>query len=157
MRFLAFLVLIFSFTSASQSIAADVPELVIYTYDSMVAEGGLGPKIFPAFEKQCGCKLIVRASGDGEQIIGRLQLDDQRKKPTAHVVLGLDESTFDRAKPWLDLEFRLKKSRPLAIDRKFSGAFVPYDYGYFTFIADQETLKKAALVAPSKFSDLLKP
>lgn len=134
-----------------------LPQLVVSTYDSIVAKGGLGPMIFPLFEKRCHCHLSVLSSGNGEQLVGRLELDAQRGKPTANVVMGLDESNFNRAKPELDLEAHLKTKTPYAIEFKAPPGFVPYDYGFFSFIADQDSLKREGLKAPQKFSELLKP
>jgi thiamine transport system substrate-binding protein len=151
---------------ASPGAAATSPpqELVIYTYDSLVAKKGLGPEIFPLFEKKCGCKLKIVASGDGGQLLTRLQLDAERKHPTAQIALGLDQATWERAKPWLESwnegggrpwEPRgYSKVVPLA---RVEPGFLPLDYGVFAFIADQDALMAAKLSAPTRLSDLLKP
>jgi ABC-type thiamine transport system substrate-binding protein len=68
--------------------AAAQPVLSIYTYDSLIAAGGLGPEIFPEFEKSCGCRLKVVAIGDGGQLLNRLELDARQGRRSAAVVLG---------------------------------------------------------------------
>jgi ABC-type thiamine transport system substrate-binding protein len=69
-------------------------ELVIYTYDSIVARGGLGPEIFPEFEKRSGCKIKTLASGDGVQALSRMELDSKRGKPPGQILLGIVSRTF---------------------------------------------------------------
>ena len=137
-------------------------ELVIYTYDSFMAKGGLGPEIFPLFEKKYGCKVRALPSGDGAQIVSRLQLDAERGKTLAQVVVGLDQNTYERARPWLDdgkgwrPEGMKKLVREVRSTKSESG-FVPFDYGVFAFMADLEALKKQGLTAPKTLVDLLNP
>jgi thiamine transport system substrate-binding protein len=135
------------------------PTLTIYVYDSFVAKGGLGPEIFPLFEKKCGCGVKTLPSGDGGQLLTRLQLDAERGKASAQVVLGLDEQTFDRAKPWLEDSFdHLPHGyRDLHPDIKRTSGFYPFDYGFFAFMADHQALKDAKLSMPKKLTDLLAP
>src|SRR4029079_6998597 len=87
---------------ASPAVEAFTPELVIYTYDSFMAPGGLGPEIVPAFEKKWNCKVRLLPSGNGGQLLNRLQLDAERGKPTAQLVVGIDLAQFEQAKPWLE-------------------------------------------------------
>ena len=49
---------------------ADTPELVVYTYDSFVAEWGPGPVIEAAFEAECACDLKFVGMGDGAALRG---------------------------------------------------------------------------------------
>jgi thiamine transport system substrate-binding protein len=132
----------------------------LYVYDSLVAKGGLGPEIFPTFEKKCDCELKIMPSGDGAQLLNRLQIDSERDKPNAQVVVGLDEPTFERARPYLEDEKGwqpqgLRELHPdLRTFKKWNG-FLPYDYGFFAFMADRKALAKAKLSMPSKLSDLL--
>src|SRR5688500_14945985 len=94
------LLLLFLFLPALAS--ADEPDLVVYTYDSFVAEGGLGPAILPLFEKRCGCKVNALGSGDGGQLLNRIQLDARGSGARAQLVIGLDQLGWERAKPWLE-------------------------------------------------------
>ena len=57
--------LVFSGVSLAEFKPKPIPELVIYTYDSWVAPGGMGPEIFPIFEK----KLASMAMPFPDQII----------------------------------------------------------------------------------------
>jgi thiamine transport system substrate-binding protein len=139
--------------------ADNPPELTIYVYDSFAAPGGLGPEVFPRFEKKCGCHLRVLPSGDGSQLLSRLALDQERGHIGAQLVIGLDVPTSKRALPYVD---------PYAVDKLYQSlapevrtalvaGFVPYDYGYFAFIADRDTLKKLNLAVPTHFSEVLRP
>ena len=141
---------------------APQPELVVYAYDSLVAKHGLGPEIFPIFEKQCGCHVKVLPSGDGGQLLSRLQLDAERGKPGAQVVIGLDQHLWDRAKnliePWGNWKPRgfEKVEADYRVGKNGDG-FLPFDYGVFAFMADELGLKKSKLETPKKILDLLAP
>jgi thiamine transport system substrate-binding protein len=83
-------------TSGAQAASPDI--VSAYTYDSFMAKGGLGPAIIPAFEKKCGCKFKALPSGDGAQLFARVELDAQRKKPGAELVIGIDQLVWARMK-----------------------------------------------------------
>jgi thiamine transport system substrate-binding protein len=147
-------------TVASAQASSEPPVLVVTTYDSIVAKHGLGPAIFPLFEKKCGCKVQAIASGDGAQMLSKLQLDAERAgKSRAHVVLGLDQATWERARPYLE-EWGGWEPRGYARvskDFRIESGFLPFDYGVLSFIADQEQLKALKFEAPKKLADLLGP
>jgi thiamine transport system substrate-binding protein len=160
-----FLFLAHSWGVAGEAAAAATgqPELVIYTYDSFVAPGGLGPEIFPLFEKICGCRVRALASGDGGQLLSRLQLDAERGKPGAQVVLGIDQELWERAKPWLGswkegtASWTPRGYGDLIPEVKIEAGFLPFDYGVLAFMADRQALKEAGLAPPTRLSELLKP
>lgn len=162
-------------------------ELVVYTYDGFVAKGGLGPEIFPLFEKRCDCRVRALPVGDGQQILARLQLDFERGTPVAQVVIGLDQPAFNRARPWLKRwgGWRPSAWRRIRREVRPDGAgedggsdgggdgdkdgFLPYDYGFFAFMADTRHLARQAGTSagalsgmpppafPRSFRDLLGP
>lgn len=132
-------------------------DLVIYSYDTFMARGGLGQKIIPMFEKKCGCKVKAISVGDGAQILTRVQLDEKRKKPTAHLVVGIDGPTWQLIKPYAEEwgEWRPTLYGEVSDDLKRGNGFLPFDYGYMTFIADQKSLKKSGLPTPTSLKELL--
>ena len=128
------------------ALPATAEELTVYTYDSFVTEWGPGPVVEAGFEAACGCDLTFVAVGDGAALLARLQLEGPSSE--ADVVVGLDTSLIAAARetglfaahgqaPELDL--------PIAWD---DAEFLPYDWGYFAFVAD------AALPAPSSLRQL---
>ncbi len=129
--------------------AAETPVLTVYTYDSFVSDWGPGPAVEKAFEDQCGCDLKFVGAGDGAALLARVRLEGKRTK--ADVVLGLDTSLRAQAADTglfamhgvdthdLDL--------PLAWD---DGMFVPYDWGYFAFVYQKDSLK----TVPGNFAEL---
>ncbi|MDR3607265.1 MAG: thiamine ABC transporter substrate-binding protein [Oligoflexia bacterium] len=134
--------------------------LTIYAYDSFAAPGGLGPEIIPKFEKKCGCQVRLLASGDGSQLISRLALDAERGKSGAQIVIGLDGPAAQRARGYIDSSVGGSGREELAPEVKAAGlpaGFVPYDFGYFAFMADRDQLKRQNLKLPARFSDLLRP
>lgn len=135
------------------------PELVVYAYESWLARGGLGPDIIPLFEKKCACRVRAIPVGDGAQLVGRLELDAQRGKPLAHIVLGLDQNVWERARPriemwgkWLPEGYSL-----IPAELRVAPGFLPFDYGVLAFIADQKKLKEMKWDPPTRLSDLLLP
>lgn len=137
--------------------SARASELVVYTYDSLAAKEGLGPLVADAFKKQTGSTVKFVSVGDAGQLLSRVQLDAERKKPTAHLVLGLDQNLFPRMREFLE---PLDPSREAPfmkfIDREWwlADAFVPFDYGVLAFVADTKKLPVSDF--PKKWADLTK-
>ena len=125
-------------TSANNS---GVPVLTIYTYDSMVSEYGLGPKVIPKFEAQCGCKVNMVAKGDAGQVLSALMLE--KENPRADVAIGIDNSMLSAAlnadvlAPFTPGNISLVPEN-LRFDK--SGHLTAYDYGYFAFVYDSDAL-----------------
>ncbi|HEY4163937.1 MAG TPA: thiamine ABC transporter substrate binding subunit [Dongiaceae bacterium] len=149
MRKTSFLIAALIAASTIATASADTPKLTVYTYSSFVADWGPGPKITPLFEAKCGCKIEWVSVGDGAALLSRLKLEG--KNTPADVVLGLDTSltaetvaTGMIAPHGADLS-ALKL--PIAWDDK---DFVPFDYGYFAFVYDSQTLKSP----PKSLADL---
>lgn len=149
----------FFFLSLSGSLAAESSrELILYTYDSFVAQGGLGPEIFPLFEKKYRCKIRARVVGDSAQLLTQLQIDRQRGQLGGHVVVGLDQSTWDRAKVHVE---DWGKWSPLGYSRipsslRMGKNFLPFDYGVFAFMVDREALRERGVEVPRNLLSLLK-
>lgn len=134
------------------------PQLVIYSYDSFLSKKGLGTEIIPLFEKKCSCSVRAVAAGNGGQLLTRLQIDAERGHPTANVVVGIDEPIWERAKPllqgwdgWLPDRYR-----SIIENVKVEPGFLPFDYGIFAFMGDQEALAAAKLKQPESLADFLK-
>ena len=111
--------------------------LTIYTYDSMVSEYGLGPKVVPKFEVQCNCKVNMVAKGDAGQVLTVVLLE--KANPKADVVIGIDNSLIAGA---LDAnildEFTPRNISIVPQDLLFDKThhLTPYDYGFVAFIYD---------------------
>lgn len=142
--------------SALHAKSAKNPDLVVYSYDTFMAKGGLGPKIVPMFEAKCACSLKVMSVGDAAQILTRVQLDEKRKKPTAHAVVGIDGPTWQLIKQYAEGWGSWTPIGYSEIDaaHKREGGFLPFDFGHLTFMVDQKALKKLALPKPKSFKEL---
>jgi thiamine transport system substrate-binding protein len=136
-----------------------LPELVIYTYDSLVAKGGLGASIFPIFEKKYGCHIRALASGDGGQLLTRLELDAKRNKVLAHVVLGIDRPIWERAQPWIEKwgEWIPTGYADLDSHTQIQKGFLPYDYGVLAMMGDHQMLDELKLKPPVSIQSLTQP
>jgi thiamine transport system substrate-binding protein len=136
---------------------ARAADLVVYTYDSFAAKGGIGEVAATAFKKKTGVSVKYVTVGDAGQLLSRLQLDAERKKSTANLVLGLDQNLFPRLRDLLET-LDPGKDAPFMkfVDREFwiADAFVPFDYGVMAFVAD--TKKLAPEDFPKSWKDLLK-
>src|SRR6185295_2687649 len=101
-----------------------------------------GPAIVPLFEKSCGCKVSVLPSGDGVQLVNRVQLDAEAKRKGAHIMLGLDQSTWLRAKPWIEPWGDWKPKGFDKVDGIWDGGFLPFDYGVFALMMETVEFQK---------------
>ncbi|MDN6228277.1 MAG: thiamine ABC transporter substrate binding subunit, partial [Enterobacterales bacterium] len=120
--------------------SADKPVLTVYTYDSFAAEWGPGPKVKAAFEKECGCELKFVALEDGVSVLNRVRMEG--KKSSADVVLGLDNNLVQAAeKTGLFVPSEVDTQSLTVPGGWQNKTFVPYDYGYFAFVYNKNTLK----------------
>ncbi|MGF1762414.1 thiamine ABC transporter substrate binding subunit [Aliivibrio kagoshimensis] len=131
------LVTLAAMTSMSAS-AADT--LTVYTYDSFASDWGPGPKVEKAFEQKCGCDLEFVALDDGVTILNRLRLEGKNSK--ADIVLGLDNNLIAEAKKTGLLTQHSVDTSSVTLPNGWSDTtFVPFDYGYFSFVYNKESLK----------------
>lgn len=136
---------------------ASAAPLIVYTYDSITAKEGLGPVLKAAYKKKTGEEIAFVPVGDAGQLLSRIQLDLERSKPKAHIVLGIDQNLFLKLK---DLLVPLDRSREGGfmkfVDREWwlGEAFVPFDFGVFAFMADTKKLQPSDF--PKKWKELLK-
>lgn len=117
-------------------------QLVIYTYDSMASEYGIGPKIIPKFEAACNCNVKMVSKGDAGQVLAALILE--KDSPQADVVVGIDNSLAGIAAEKGVLDTFTPKNisivpQSLRFDKQ--GYITPFDYGYFAFIYDSNKVK----------------
>lgn len=130
------------FTAPVMAASPAKETLTVYTYGSFASEWGPGPKIEANFEKVCACDLKFIALDDGVSVLNRLRLEG--KNSQADIILGLDDSLITTAK---NTGLLSKHNIDLsALDLKAQQAwnddtFVPFDYGYFSFIYNSEKLK----------------
>lgn len=136
MRFIAF---VLAFLASTLPLAAQSKgTLIIYTYESFIADWGPGPKVKEAFEKTCGCTIKWVAVEDGVALLNRLKLEGASTK--ADIVLGLDNNVAAEAKS-------LHLFAPHGLDPAghsvpgwSDDTFLPFDYGYFSIVYDSESL-----------------
>jgi thiamine transport system substrate-binding protein len=148
-----------SFLSVSHKAFSAKETLTVFTYDSLMAKGGLGKAIFPLFEKKCNCTLKIVSAGDSGQMVNRVQIDYERKKPKAQIVFGIDQNLWDQVKPFSEPWAGWK---PKDLDKLFKGVwledgFLPFDYGVHALMIDQEYFKKKSISTPRTLNDLLNP
>lgn len=140
--------------SATMSLSAQSKELVIYAYDSFVAEWGPGPKVIPLFEKEYNCKVTLVSKGDAGQVLSAAVLE--KAAPKADVLVGLDNNLVRKAIKAGVLEpFSPKNLALLAPGLDFDPThhLIPFDFGYFCIIWDSQKLANP----PKTLADLVKP
>lgn len=137
-QFIAISALSISASAFAQAAQAK-PTLTVYTYDSFASEWGPGPVIKKAFEAECGCELKLVALEDGVSLLNRIRMEG--KKTPADIVLGLDNNLIQAAQQTgLFTPSHIDSAKlklPLAWNNT---TFIPYDYGYFAFIYNKNTL-----------------
>lgn len=131
---------------ATSAVAADKPQLTVYTYDSFVSDWGPGPQVKEAFEAICNCELNLVGIEDGAALLSRIRLEGENSD--ADIVLGLDTNLINAAK-------QTGLFTPHSINAEFSlpiewndETFVPYDWGYFAFVHNKDA------AVPGNFRDL---
>lgn len=126
-------------TLTSFSAMAADNTLTVYTYDSFAADWGPGPKVEKAFEAHCGCDVNFVALDDGVSILNRLRLEGDNSK--ADIVLGLDNNLMAEAKKTGLLAEHNVDTNSVTLPSGWNDkTFVPYDFGYFAFVYNTETL-----------------
>ena len=129
--------------------------LTIYTYESFITDWGPGPQIKEVFEKKCDCELKFVGLDSSIGILGRLQLEGENSN--ADLVLGLDTNLLSVASETglfapHQVDIGSKVSLPDSVRGKWEHeAFLPFDWGYFAFIYDDEKLSNP----PSSLKELV--
>ena len=126
-------------------------KLTIYTYDSFVSEWGPGPIIEKIFEEKHNADIEFVAVDSAATLLNKVILEGDTSK--ADIVLGLDMNLFDLAEQSeLFTTHNINDINNLInLPLKWeSNKFVPYNYGYFSFVYN-----KANLETPPKSMDEL--
>ncbi|WP_170337346.1 thiamine ABC transporter substrate binding subunit [Ruegeria arenilitoris] len=132
--------------SATTAMAADKPQLTVYTYDSFVSDWGPGPQVKEAFEAVCDCELNLVGVEDGAALLSRIRLEGENSD--ADVVLGLDTNLINAAKETgLFATSSVSAEYTLPIEWT-DEVFAPYDWGYFAFVHNADA------AAPANFREL---
>ncbi|WP_445495193.1 thiamine ABC transporter substrate binding subunit [Photorhabdus sp. SF281] len=136
---LTILTVLSAFTLLLSQVVQAKPVLTVYTYDSFATDWGPGPAIKKAFEAECDCELKLVALEDGVSLLNRLRMEG--KRTAADIILGLDNNLIHAAQQTgLFTESQVDTSKlKLPVQWKNS-VFIPYDYGYFAFIYNKNTL-----------------
>ncbi len=136
-----------------------IPELTVAAYRTLMGKSGLGPLLFPLFERQCHCHVRVVTVPDGGALLTRLELDTRRGQFPIQVVLGLDQYLWSRARSYLESWDGWEPTGYQQIDSslKMAPGFLPYDYGGLALMVDQKALSAKGLRSPRSVSDLLAP
>jgi thiamine transport system substrate-binding protein len=133
------MILIVLFSVLFASCAPASKELVVYTYDSFVADYGAAPKLGALFEKATGTKVTWRSKGDGGQLLADLSLEVGH--PGADVVIGIDELLMPRALG-MDLFAPYSPAGLSAIPAELridpTNRLLPFDHGWFAIIYDSQ-------------------
>jgi thiamine transport system substrate-binding protein len=149
----SFLALFASLAFFSSCAKAKSDELVIYAYDSFVADWGPGPLVLPKFEAATGIKTKLLSRGDSGQVLAAAI--DEKGKPQADIIIGIDQFLLPQAvKAGVLSSYKPKGIEAIAPDLLFDPEFrvTPFDYGHFAINWDSQSM----IVPPASLADLLK-
>lgn len=119
--------------------AAATPNLVVYTYDSFTSDWGPGPQVKSVFEAKCDCTLELVGLEDGVSMLNRLRLEGANTR--ADLLLGIDTNLTAAARDSGLFEAHRMELNNSALPEPWQNdLFLPYDYGYFAFVYNRETL-----------------
>ncbi len=143
MKYLLTYMIAFYLVVAQLSLAQEKkPILTIYTYSSFTSEWGPGPKIAEEFEKSCNCTVRYISFNDGVSLLTRIKLENKNNE--ADIVLGLDTNLIAEARKtglFTLHGFNKKDLRVLELPFQWEDDFfLPYDYGWFSFVYNQDKL-----------------
>lgn len=129
-------------------------EIIIYAYDSFVAEWGPAGKIIPVFEEKTGIDVTIQSAGDAGQVLSRVIMESDN--PRADIIIGIDNNMLTKA---LDADV-LSPYTPENLEQipdyllfDPTHHVIPFDYGYFSIIYDSRSIDNP----PSTLQDLTKP
>lgn len=123
--------------------AAAKDSLTVYTYDSFVSEWGPGPQLETLFEQQCACDLEFIAAEDGVALLNRLRIEGSKTK--ADIVLGIDDALIEEARNAGLVQSHQVDTSSLRSELSWQDEqFVPFDFGYFAFIYNRESVAEPA-------------
>ncbi len=143
--------ILFFLTTLFISFSIYAEKLTIYTYDSFVSEWGPGPIIEKIFEEKHNADVEFVAVDSAATLLNKVILEGDTSK--ADIVLGLDMNLFDLAEQSeLFTTHNINDINNLInLPLKWeSNKFVPYNYGYFSFVYNE-----ANLATPPKSMDEL--
>ena len=125
-------------------------QLNILTYDSFTSEWGPGPNIQKSFEEICNCEINWSTSDSSGALLSRVKLTNNEEG--FDIILGIDDSLMFEAKDTkLFSNHSLSKNSLNSLNIDWSDKiFVPFDYGYFSFIYNSSNLKNP----PKSFDEL---
>ena len=125
-------------------------QLNILTYDSFTSEWGPGPSIEKSFEEICNCEINWSTADSSGALLSRVKLTNN--KEGFDILLGIDDSLMSEAKDTkLFSNHSLSKDSLNSLNIDWSDKiFVPFDYGYFSFIYNSSNLKNP----PKSFDEL---
>ncbi len=135
------IILIF-FTTLFISLSIYAEKLTIYTYDSFVSEWGPGPIIEKIFEEKHNADIEFVAVDSAATLLNKIILEGDTTK--ADIVLGLDMNLFDLAEQSeLFTSHNINNiNNIINVPLKWeSNKFVPYNYGYFSFVYNEANLE----------------
>ena len=134
--------LLIFFTTLFISFSIYAEKLTIYTYDSFVSEWGPGPIIEKIFEEKHNADIEFVAVDSAATLLNKVILEGDTSK--ADIVLGLDMNLFDLAEQSeLFTTHNINDINNLInLPLKWeSNKFVPYNYGYFSFVYNEANLE----------------
>jgi thiamine transport system substrate-binding protein len=135
---------------ATATAVAAEQRLVVYTYESFVADWGPGPAIKEAFEAECDCTLEWVGVQDGVAILTRLRLEGANSR--ADVALGLDQNLIVEARQTGLFAPHETSTDRIDVPIEWTDeVFLPYDYGHFAVVYDRETVSEP----PRSLEDLV--
>ena len=126
------------------------PTLTVYTYSSFSGEFGPGGAIKQNFEAECGCALRWVETEDAGTLLARLQLEGDTTE--ADIVLGLDTNLIAAARATGLFAEHGVDVGGLHLPIEWNDAtFIPFDWGWFAFVYDSDTLTDP----PTSFAELI--
>jgi thiamine transport system substrate-binding protein len=149
----AILALFTAIFSVSAVGAKPAPEVVVYAYDAFTGKGSLAELVQAEFQKQHGGKCRIVGFPNAGEALNQIALEGRATK--ADILVGVDEGLLARARGLGAFEKASMESAK-AIDPSLqfdsNGQFLPFDYGYLSFVYDSSRTKPPEGLSLKDFS-----
>ncbi|NBX77177.1 MAG: thiamine ABC transporter substrate-binding protein [Proteobacteria bacterium] len=149
---------LFFLLSAAQGLADDQPTLRIYTYDALTGKNSFGEFLSKKFSEKYRAKVQFISFGTAGEAVNQVILEGSKTK--ADLLMGLDEVLFRKVEKrslFYELDPALSAGLEPDLKRSTTRTFIPFDYGFLSFVYDDTRTAFPRRVSLKTFPEALSP
>lgn len=131
--------------------------LRVYSYDALTGSRSFGEYLSNKFLEKHGVKVQFISFGTAGEALNQILLEG--KKTKADLLMGLDEVLFRKAEKrqlFQSIDLSLFDGLEPQLKKRSTKEFIPFDYGYLSFVFDETRTSLPKEVSLKKFPGFLK-